>query len=151
MSEKETIGWGTEFHLGNGASPNVLVELEKVFELTPPEETADDIEVTHFKSPQRRREFIRGLIDSGEFEVQMNYIAGSPTDELCRDAFNAGDTRPFKTVIPDETGQPGWEIAGFVYVKSYARAIPLDDKLTATLTCKVTGAVAEAAPAGGGA
>lgn len=139
----ETTGWGTEFHLHNGVA---LTELVGVFDITPPNEQTDDVEVTHYKSPGRRREYIRGLIESGEFQVQMNYVAGSATDVLARAAHSAGDTRAFKIVVPDDAGDPAWEITGNCYAKGYERALPIEDRLTATLTCKVTGALTEAAP-----
>ena len=141
----ETTGWGTDFKLHNGADPGALVALEGVFEISAPSEEADDVEITHFKSPARRREYIRGLIETGEIEVQMNYVPGSATDTLCRAALAAGDNRAFELVLPDEAGDPAWEITGTAYAKSYERAIPLEDKLSATLTLKVTGATSEGA------
>lgn len=132
----EAIGWGAEVHLHNGSS---LTELVGVFELTVPNEQADDVEVTHFKSPGKKRQYIQGLIETGEGTFSMNYVAGSATDLLCQAAKNAGDTRAYKIVIPDDAGLPHWEIDGFCYVKGYERAIVVDDRQTATLTVKFSG------------
>jgi len=140
----ETIGWGAEFQLYNGT---ILTELVGVYELTVPNEQSDDIEITNFKSPGRRREYMRGLIETGEGTVTMNYVAGSATDILIRAAHIAGDTRAYKIVIPDDDGAAAWEIDGSCYVKGYERGIPVDDRLTATMTVKFTGATTEAAPA----
>lgn len=139
----ETTGWGTDFKLHNGTA---LTSLVGVFEISMPSESADDVETTHFKSPGRRREYIRGLIETGEVEVQMNYVPGSATDILCRDALDDGDNRAFSVTLPDAAGDPEWVVTGTCYAKTYERAIPLDDRLTATLTLKVTGATSEAAP-----
>lgn len=138
----EGIGWGTEFHLHNGTS---LIELVGVFNVGIPEATADDVEITHYKSPDKYREYIQGLKDRGEFVVEMNYVAGSATDILCQAALAAGDTRPFQTVLPDDAGDPAWEIDGTAYVKGYTRNIPVDDRMTAQLTLRVSGSVTEGA------
>lgn len=141
MSEA-AIGWGTEFHLHDGTA---LVELGEITEVTPPNEQTDDVEVTHMKSPGKRREYIGGLIDSGEGTFVMNYVPGSATDALIRAAQTAGDARPYKIVIPDGTGT--WEITGTCVVKGYERGVPIDDRMTATLTVRFSGAATEAAGA----
>jgi predicted secreted protein len=140
----ETIGWGAAFWLHNGSA---LAELAGVFNLTPPNPQADDVEITTYKSSGKRREYIQGMIETGEGTIEMNYVPASVTDALCRAAHAAGDTRAFKIVIPDDAGSPAWEITGNCYVKGYERAIPVDDRITANLTVKFTGAINEAAPA----
>lgn len=138
----ESIGWGAEFQLHNGTALTALVG---VFEMSVPNEQADDVEITHFKSTGKKREYIQGLIETGEGTISMNYVPGSATDILCRAAKDAGDTRAFKIVLPDDAGDPLWEIDGFCYVKGYERDIPVDDRMTATLTVKYTGAITESA------
>lgn len=136
------IGWGTEFHLHNGTA---LTKLAGVFEVTIPQSTSDDVEVTHYESANRTREYIRGLRELGEFTVQMNYEPGSATDLLCQDFDVNGDTRTFKIVVPDAAGADEWIINGSGYSRGYERALPLDDRLTATLTIKCAAATTEAA------
>lgn len=143
----ESIGWGAEFHMENDAGTPVMTELLGITSITPPAEMADDVEVTHFKSPGKRREYIQGLIETGEGTFEMNYVPGSATDSLIRTAKTNGTPRGFMIVIPDPVGDPAWEITGECYVKGYERSIPIDDRMMATLTVKFTGAVAEAAAA----
>jgi predicted secreted protein len=138
----EGIGAGTEFHLHNGTA---LTELVGVFNVTIPESTTDDVETTHYKSAGRFREFIAGLKDRGEFTVEMNFVAGNATDILCRAADAASDTRAFKIVLPDDAGDAAWEIEGTAYAKGYSRNIPIDDRMTAVLTLRVSGDLTEAA------
>ena len=61
------------------------------------------------------------------------------------DALNAGDARAYKIVVPD--GANGWEISGTCIVKGYERMVPIDDRMTATLTDRFTGSSTEAAGA----
>lgn len=140
----ETIGHGTEFHLHNGTA---LTELVGVFNVTIPEASVDDVEITHYKSPGRYREFMAGLKDRGEFAVEMNFVPGSATDLLCQAALAANDIRTFKIALPDDAGEPAWDIDGTAYVKGYTREVPVDDRLTATITLRVSGDLAEAVPA----
>lgn len=138
----EGIGWGAEFWLHNGTA---LTKFAGVFEVTIPQSTADDVETTHYESPNRTREYIRGLRELGEFSVQMNYVAGSATDLLAQDFDVDGDTRAWRIVIPDSAGVDERFIDGTGYSRGYERSLPLDDRLTAALTIKVASATTETA------
>lgn len=73
----------------------------------------------------------------------MNYVPGSATDVIIRAALADGVTRSYKIVLPD--GDAGWEIEGDCIVRGYERNVPIDDRMTATLTIRFTGASTEAA------
>lgn len=133
------IGSGSEFWLDNASGS--LTQLAEIISVTPPQSTVSDVEATHMLSPNRRREWIAGLIDDGEGEFTMNYVAGSATDLLIQAALTDGVTRSYKIVIPD--GSSGWEITGDCVVKGYARNIPIDDRMTAALTVRFSGAPSE--------
>lgn len=135
------IGYGTEFWLDNGSA--VLTELGEILSVTPPNPQVADVEATHMKSPNRRREYIAGLIEDGEGTFEMNLVPGSATDELIQEALTDGVARAYKIVLPD--GAFGWEIEGDCIVKGYERNVPIDDRMTATLTVRFTGASTEAA------
>ena len=134
-------GYGGEFHLHNGTT---LTELVEVVSFTLPNGETETIEATHLKSPNRRREYIAGMIEDGELEVMLNYVPGSATDLLIVTAATSGDTRAFMAVIPRETAD--WEIAGNCIVTGYDRgSVEADGKMEATMTVRLTGATTEAA------
>ena len=135
------IGWSTEFWLDNALG--VLTQLDEIIAVTPPNPQVEDVEATHFLSPNRRREYIAGLIEDGEGTFEMNYVPGSATDDLIRAAVDDGIARSYKIVLPD--GLNGWAIEGECIVKGYERNIPIDDRMTATLTVRFTGDSTEAA------
>lgn len=137
------IGWGTEFWLANAAG--VLTELDEVVEVPFAEEVADDVEVTHMKSPGRRKEYKTGLIEPGEGTLMVNYIAGSPTDLLLTAAHQDGKVRAYKSVLPTADGT--WEVEGFLIVKSRPRAVPIGDRMTQSIAVRFTGATTEGAGA----
>lgn len=137
------IGYGAEFWLDNASG--VLTQLNEVLSVTPPNPQIAEVEATHMLSPGRRREYIAGMIEDGEGTFEFNYIPGGSTDTLIRAALNDGITRDYKIVIPD--GADGWEITGQCIVRGWERNLPIDDRMTATLTVRFTGDVSEAAAA----
>lgn len=138
-----SIGWGSEFSLHNGTA---LTELDEVTEINFPEFESEEIEVTHLKSPGRKREYIAGMSDGGEFDVTMNYIPGSTTDLLCQAAEAAKDVRQWEIGVSAADGTIERAIAGTGFVKKYARnGLSPDGVKQAVLTIKVSGNVTEAA------
>jgi hypothetical protein len=136
------IGWGGKLYLGTDNTETTLTQLAEVRECGFPSDETDEAEATHLLSPGRRKEFIAGLIDGGEFTATLNYVPGSATDLLLTAAKVAGDTRKIKIVIPDETGAgtADWNIVTSAFVKKYApdNMVP-GDVITATATFRVTG------------
>ena len=98
MTTEVGIGSGSEFWLDNAS--NVLTQLDEIISVALPNSQTADVEATHMASPNRRREYISGLIDDGEGTIQMNYVPGSATDILIRAAQSDGLTRSFKVVLP---------------------------------------------------
>ncbi len=137
-------GYGGEFWLGNAA--DVLTELVEVVSFTMPNGEVETVEATHLKSPNRRREYISGMIEDGELEVVLNYLPGSATDTLILTALSDGDSRPYKAIIPRLVAN--WMINGTCIVTGYDRgSVEADGKMEATMTVRLTGASTEAAGA----
>lgn len=130
------IGYGTKYAImDTDASPQVYFEIGEVFDVVPGEESTDRVDVTHMLSPDRRREFVAGLIDPGEASFQINWVPGSETDEFLRAVRTAGDTRQHRITFPNNV-----TVVFDAIVLSYSKAIPMDDKMTATITVAVSGA-----------
>lgn len=140
------IGWGGEIQLGLTEAAASLVELEEVRSCTFPADEADEHEVTHLKSPGRRKEFISGLIDAGECTISLNYVPGAATDLLLVAAAAAGDTRAVRFIIPGQTGAAEWQITTTGFVKRYAvDNMEPNAPMTATAVIRLTGAQSQAA------
>lgn len=148
MNTKAKIGYGAELHLWDStanAGAGELVELSEMTGITPPSATTDHVDATHFKSAGAYREFIAGLIETGEADMVMNYVPGDPTDVLCRQVVAAREVINYKIVIPTATGT--WEVTGDLLPKSYTPEIPIDDRMMATLGVKFSGPDTQAAGA----
>lgn len=136
MSEAQ-IGWGAGVNLDG-------VDLEEVVSFPLPDEQVEEVEVTHLKSPQKRREFIAGMIDAGEVEVALNYIPNSATDVKIRELKTSGEVVTVVFTIPDDTAT--WEITTSCFVKGYGRGpVAASEKMSCTVRLRITGAQTEVA------
>ena len=132
-------GKGAAFHLFGGVAPGALVKVAEVLSITPPAPTRDTIDTTHHDSVGDYREFISNLIDAGEATVLIHYVPGSAGDDLINEAFAAGDLRAF-AIDMNSASATQERLAGSCLVTGYAPAdVVIDDKMTATLTVKVSG------------
>lgn len=134
------IGYDTRFAIENAPGSGVYVELAEVFEVTPPDASVDQIDVTHFQSPGRTKEFIPGLTDPGTVSVTMNYTPNSTSDQRIEALKAAGTVLSMRVTYPN-----GVRVTFSAAVQSYSKAIPVDDRMTATMEVKVAGAVTIAA------
>jgi predicted secreted protein len=146
MTTEARIGWGAEVQLSSSSAVAGLVEIGEVRSFNVPSDTADEHEVTHFKSEDRRKEFISGLIDGGEVTVTMNYVPGSASDLLLTDAAESGTTRAVRFIIPDQTGTAAWQITTAGFVSRYSPdTVEPNAPITATAVIRLTGAKSQAA------
>ncbi len=142
MASLATIGWSTIYEVYDASlSTPGFVEICEIFNLSPGAQEADRIDVTHFCSPDRRREYIPGLIDNGEASFEMNYIPGSPEDQLILSLLNNGDVVEHRITFPLQQGDTVRHRVVFeASVTGYERTIPIDDRMTATVTLAPSGA-----------
>jgi hypothetical protein len=92
------------------------------------------VDATHMQSPNGDREFIIGLNDPGEASFEMNFIPGSAAD-LKIQSIKAGRAR-VKCRITFPNGVT-WTFSGLLM--TYEPAVPTDDKMTASVSWKVSG------------
>lgn len=129
------IGYGTRYEVKATAAATGFTEIAEVISVTPGAAAADRIEATHMLSPNRRREYIAGLIDTDEAEFQINWIPGNSTDLVLRGLLDSGEATQHRITFPnDVTLTFTGSITGF------EKDIPVDDRMTATITVAVSGA-----------
>lgn len=138
MATDAQIGMGAAVSLDDASGQLAL--LGEPISITLPNPQVADVEATHFGSPNRRREYIAGLIEDGEVTFGFNYVPGGPVDVLVTDAIEDGNARTMQVDIPRK-GTTAYRFTFEVIVKGWEKAIPIDDRMTATLTARVTGAV----------
>lgn len=141
MAAIGAIGYGVTLHVNDpaGAAPTVADQLVAgVTNVTPPSPSRDIIDVTHAASPDMAREFIVGLIDYGEASFELNWVPNDTTDSLLSGISLETEPRIWKMTFGQITGSPSVTFDG--YLTAYDRSAPMDDKMTASVTIKVSGA-----------
>lgn len=141
MTTAASIGYGSLLEISTDGGSN-WDEIAEVFSITPPSSSVDIVDVTHMQSPGRDREFILGLNDPGEASMELNFVPGSDTDALLLEI--KGDYAPVKCRITWPNSVV-WTFDGLL--TGYEPSAPNDDKMTATVTFKVTGSVVSTAAA----
>ena len=139
-----TIGYDTRFAIEDAPGSGVFVELEEVFDVTPPEVTVGQAQATHYQSPGRAHEYIPAISDNGTASAEMNFIPGSPTDLRLQSLKAAATVLAMRITYPN-----GVTVTFDGFVATYSAGVPLEDRMTATAGFKVSGEIvigAAAAP-----
>lgn len=126
--------------VGDSDSPNSYTEIAEVKNIGGPNESADEIEVTHLRSPGSYREFLASFKDGGEIPCVANYIPANATHASgasgLRGLFASGDVRGWKITLADGTLLyfDGW-------VKALGTPIQVGNAVELNFTIRVSGAV----------
>jgi len=136
------IGYGAQFEVGQGGSPEEFVAVPQVKRISPVVSLTTAVkEVTHLRSPDATREKIPTLSDSSPITVEGTYRAGHGAHLLAGgDGFDADHNlqalrksralNNFRIVLPDAAG---FETAGSppeVSSPATAIALPLEGYVT---------------------
>jgi predicted secreted protein len=140
MSKDATAGVGTLFKRGNEDSSSGAAEtftaIGEINSITGPSKTRDTIDVTDLDSTDGYREFIGSFRDGGEVSLGMNFKFETYDD--MNDDFESDTLRTYQIVLPD-TGNTTFTFEALV--TSLGLAVPMDDKITADVTLKISGSV----------
>lgn len=130
--------FGTQFRRGNGATPTELfTTIANVQTISGPNRTRETIDVTAHDSVDAYMEFLGGLKDGGEVALEINYDPTETTHDLDGDFMDV-DPRNYQVVIlPDTIDEYTWDFAGVL--TELGDEFPYDDKMSRSLTVKVTG------------
>lgn len=133
MATGARIGYGSTFSVSTDGG-SVYTALAEVTSITPPSDNLDIIDATSMDSANATREFIVGLNDPGNCSLEMNFIPGSAGDQKLIQIRDARVAVYCKIVFPNAVT---WTFLAIL--TGYEPAIPTDDKMSATVTFKVTG------------
>ena len=108
-----------------------------------PNEAKDAIEISTMDSSTKFREFIPGMMDAGEITCELNY-----------DGSNAGEANKLNSLFVSTASTDIWRVTindvpsaasscsyfqSVGFVTSLGHSIPFDDKVTQSLTLKLSG------------
>jgi hypothetical protein len=140
-----STGWGGEVWVSSDDTAANLEELVEVRSFTPGNPSAERVETTSLKTPNRRRTYTKGLIDSGEATVVLNARRGSDTYVLLKAALNEAGERYVRFNYP-ELGTLVWtdDVMGEITGVDEGEVAP-DGNMEITVTIAVGEVVASAA------
>lgn len=128
--------FGIALQRGDGVTPTEgFAAIAKITNLSGPEIERETYDVTAHDSDDGWREFIGGLKDGGEVSVEINYDPDTH-DVLVAD-FEDVNPRNYKMVFPTQAGGGNWAFKAIL--TGFSQEAPVDNKLSAELTFKVSG------------
>lgn len=134
------IGHGLVYAIEDSpAGTGTFTNVAEVIDLTPPNTMTDDVDATHFESPNKFREYIPGLIEPGDCSFRINWIPNDTTGARLMALRTSGEVLQHQVTWPNGVT---WTFSA--YVKGFEPDTPIDGRMTATVTCKVSGSVVEA-------
>ena len=133
MASNAFAGVGTKFYRGSVAPANLVAEVNSI---AGPNATRNQIDVTSLDSTGGYKEYIGGFRDGGEVTLNMNFTKASYG--LMQNDFEDNDLVSYIIVLPDASATT---ISFDGFVQNLGFAVPTDDKVTADITIKVSGAV----------
>lgn len=144
-TQEASTGWNSEAWLSSDDTVGNLDELVQVVSFNVGSPSTDRVETTHLKSPNRRRQYTTGMIDSGEASITLNMRRGSDTDIALQDALDTGDERYVRFNYA-ELGTLTWTDDVMGVVTGYDKGdVTADGKMEATVTIAINSVVASAA------
>jgi hypothetical protein len=137
---------GSKISHGNGASPEVFTQIEEVTSIGGPDGSAPLIDVSHLQST--RKEYLQGLADGGQVQLECNFIAGAQQMSLFTMFNNTADPESFRIEIPTDSTRSAFHQFDFQgIVTKWSLADAVDAKVKLNVTLQTTGGVVYTAPA----
>ena len=95
-----TIGWGAVLEVETAVA-GIYEEIHECRTMSPGQSEADEVDMTHFGSPNRKKEFIAGMVDDGEATAELNWAPDIYLDhqQLRHDGAD-GTVRNYRILMP---------------------------------------------------
>lgn len=134
------LGVGTTLYVGDGASPETFPsenEIAEVLSISGPEMDSDEVEVTPLNTPGAAKQYIGGLIDNGQMQLELNWIASQQQVQLINDQRTAV-RRTYRITWPTS---PESSATFQAFVKTISFNTEAGAQIRNTMTLRITGAV----------
>ena len=120
---------------GTSLSINAIV-IGNIVSISGPDQSRDSIDISTMDSTDKWREFTTGMLDAGEITFDLNYdgaAVGTAND------LNTAFTAVASTILVTLPDTSSFSASGFI--TALGTAIPFDDKVSQSVTVKLTGAM----------
>jgi predicted secreted protein len=129
--------FGTQFKRDTTGA-GVFAAIASVSDISGPERSREEIEVTAHDSPDKYKEYVKGLKDGGEVTITLNYDPGQSTHQDLDGDFEEDDLRDYQLVVlPGDADQLTVQFSAMI--TSMGEEYPIDDKMEMEVTFKISG------------
>ncbi|MEU9654191.1 phage tail tube protein [Streptomyces sp. NPDC048110] len=116
----------------------VFVTIANVEDLAGPSRARNMIDVSAHDSPDKYREFVKGMKDGGEVTATINYAPGETSHQALDDDFEEDELRDYQLVmLPGDPDEHTWDFTAGI--SEISDEFPLDDKMAREVTFKISG------------
>lgn len=127
--------FGTTLSRGGGElTTEIFTPIANLSSVSGPGISRETLDVTAHDSPGRYMEFVGSAIDGGEVSADLNWDPSLPTTALLLADLEIPTPVNYQIAFPD-----GKKFSAALLITGFEPSAPYDDKLTASLTFKVTG------------
>lgn len=129
--------FGTQF-LRDSTGSGTFTPIANVTDISGPARSRESIEVTAHDSPDKYREFIKGLKDGGEVEITLNYNPANATHTALDADFEEDDLRDYQVILlPGDPDEHTWDFSGLI--TDLSEEYPTEGQMERTATFKISG------------
>jgi len=127
---------------GHGATLSIAATtVGNIISISGPDISRDPIDISTMDSPTKHREFIPGMIDSGEITAELNYDGTTIATMLKSQTTSSASA--IVITIPDGDGTTNKSTyTGTGFITSLGHAVPFEDKVTQSVGIKLTSTLA---------
>lgn len=136
MVSNAIAGVGSSFLRERDNSSGTFLAIAEVGSITGPNLSRASIDVTSLDSTGGYREFIGSFRDGGELTFEMNFTRDGYI--FMKEDLESDVKQNYQIILTD-TGATTFDFLGFV--TALGLAVPLDDKVSSSVTIKISGQV----------
>jgi len=133
-------GHGTSLKVSDNTAVTTVTTIGNIISISGPNHTRDSIDISTMDSTAKFREFIPGMLDAGEVTFELNYdgtAAGTAND---LQLLKTNSAQYWHITFPDHTTEASKsDIYCRGFITALGHAIPFDDKVTQSVTVKLSG------------
>lgn len=127
---------GVQIQRGNGAASEIFTTIAEITDFDGPGGSASEIDTTSLDSTAR--EFLMGLKDEGQFTFNCNLVPSDTAQTGLRTDRDNRTLRNFKVILTDASSTT---LTFSAYVMGFSISGAVDDKIGASVTLRISGAV----------
>lgn len=129
------IGYGIELRVGASiAATTATIKLAKIRNVTLPEFTRNEVDVSNLDSPGAVMQFIPGWTDPGELQIEGIYEVSNLTEDTFIEMMTERSGRLMDITFTQEPGDPVFR--GRAWLKSFSKGTPMDGEMTFTASLR---------------